>query len=83
MAGNGRIEEGSEATFECEIDGMHFIADLSHLESERGEALEEAQVNSSAATIFGKPTLSFTFGVGRIPFSDNWPSRVIRIGLPA
>ena len=65
---DGRIEEGSEATFECEIDGMHFIADLSHLESERGEALKEAQVNSSAATLFGKPTLSFTFGVVRIHF---------------
>ena len=29
-----------------------------------------------------KPSVSSTFGVGRIPFSHYWPSGVIRIGLP-
>ena len=28
------------------------------------------------------PSVSFNFGVGRIPFSDNWPSGVIRMGSP-
>ena len=29
-----------------------------------------------------KPSVSFTFGVGRIPFSHNWPCGVIRNGSP-
>ena len=29
-----------------------------------------------------KPTVSFSFGVVRIPFSHYWPSGVIRIGFP-
>ena len=29
-----------------------------------------------------KPSVTFSFGVGRIPFSHYWPFGVIRIGLP-
>ena len=52
----------------------HFVS-----ESERCKGLQMVQFECPR---HWKPSVSSTFGVGRIPFSHYWPSGVIRIGLP-